>query len=108
MNELRELAQGYVRLLAGALALRAKVAPTQQHYYEPLAEAMAQLALCLRSNTVTFSELALNVYLADSCWQEWHDNYTRFLERITQEEQAQLAAGDFIAELGELHRRLGQ
>lgn len=99
MIELRETGQGYLKLLAGALALRAKASPTQQLSYEPLVDAMTQLALCLRNPNATLNELLLAIYLASDSWTEWHDNYTHFWERIETEHAAALERGDLLAQL---------
>lgn len=100
MSEAKQLAMDYIKQIAGALALRARSAPTTTGY-EPLADAMARLSLCLRNPNVSEKELLQTIYLADLCWQEWFEAHTRFDERIAKEHRAALTDGDWIAVLGE-------
>lgn len=102
MNELKEVANGYIGLLAGALASRAKAAPTQQQSYEPLATAMTQLALCLRKPNTTHDELVKVICTASMVWTEWQDNYTRFWDCLAKDEQEYLEQGDLFAEINQL------
>lgn len=99
-SDLQDTAQGYIGLLQRALALRAKAAPTQQLSYEPLVEAMTQLALCLRNANTTSNELTLAVYLASSVWTEWHDDHTDFWQKLLIEHAAEWDNNDPITSLG--------
>lgn len=98
--ELQSVAKGYIGLLQRALALRAKAAPTQQLSYEPLVEAMTQLALCLRNANTTSNELTLAVYLASSVWTEWHDDHTDFWNELLAQHAIEWDNNDLITSLG--------
>jgi len=101
-SDLVDTAQGYLGLLAGALAFRAKAAPTQQQSYEPLATAMTQLALCLRNTNATERELITAICSASSVWTEWHDKHTKFWEHLAASELEYLERGDALAVIGAL------
>lgn len=94
------MATSYIGLLQGALAMRAKAAPTQQLSYEPLVEAMTQLALCLRNKNTTQDQLMLAVYLASSVWTEWHDEHTHFWNELLAQHAIEWDNNDLIASLG--------
>lgn len=104
-GELRAMGKTYLVLLAGLLAMRAKASPTLRLSYDPIADAMTQLTLCLRKPDATVKELMLAVYLAGDVWSEWHDQICHFWERLAKSEQEHLEQGDLLAEIGVLIER---
>lgn len=101
MNEIKEIAQGYIKLIAGALAIRSKTAPTVSHLYDPLARSMASLAMCLRNPHATMQEYMQAIKEASSWWDEWYVRGTQCEQRIYAEHEAAVKGGDWIAALAE-------
>jgi hypothetical protein len=101
-SDLQDTAQGYIGLLAGALAFRAKAAPTQQQNYEPLTTAMTRLALCLRKQGTTERDMIIAIRNASSVWSEWQEQYCHFWERLAKSELEYLEQGDVLAEINQL------
>lgn len=81
MNELKELAEGYIRLISGALAIRSKASPSEKSQYDPLAAAMAKCVRCVRNPETTKEQYYEALQDASSWWDEWYRRQTRAEER---------------------------
>jgi uncharacterized UPF0160 family protein len=98
---LAEIAREYVKLISGALAIRSKSAPTEGMRHDPLAGAMAHLAMCLRKPDATAQEYMQAIQEASSWWGEWYDRAIRYEPLSIAAHKAALERGDWITALGE-------
>lgn len=97
MDTFKEIARDYVKLISGALVIRSKSAPTERLDYDPLVDAMAHLALCLRNPHATMQEYMQAIKEASSWWDEWYTRHTDAEKQMYAEHDAALKDGDLIA-----------
>jgi hypothetical protein len=102
IDELKVIAKDYIKLIAGALAIRAKYSPSDERLrYDPLAESMGRLALCLRKSDSTTDEYLNAIQEASSWWWEWYDRLTKYEQQSIDQHREALISGEWVTALGE-------